>query len=103
MDRQAAFLELARGIGKAADGADWKALEEAELKMGNELRRLARLGPLKENERKALLVLRSVHDKAALLCSEQKADVTQRMHDIRTNKEGWIAYALHGGINPDGN
>lgn len=103
MDRRAAFLELARGIGKAADGADWKALGEVEQRMGVELQRLARLGPLKENERKALLVLRSVHDKATLLCSEQKADMAQRMRAIRANKEGWIAYALHGGINPDGN
>ena len=86
MDRQAAFLELARGIGKAADGADWKALAEAEQRMGVELKKLARLGPLKENERKAFLVLRRVHDKAALWCSEQKADVAQRMQDIRTDK-----------------
>lgn len=103
MDRQAALLQLARGLGKAADSADWNALAEANRKMGEELPRLAKLGPLKDNERRALSVLREVHDKATLRCSEEKASVARHMSDIRANKEGWIAYALHGGINPDGN
>jgi hypothetical protein len=102
MDRQAALLTLARSLGSAADAADWSALALASRKLGNDLPLLAKQGPWKDNERKALMILRDVHDKAHQRCSDAKGKLATHLSDIQANREGWIAYALNGGINSDG-
>jgi hypothetical protein len=101
-ERQKAILALARSLGKAADAADWRALAAADRSMALELPALAKQGPWKENERKALLILREVHEKATQRCSEAKTGLAKHLRDIQANKEGWVAYALNGGINSDG-
>jgi hypothetical protein len=101
-DRQKAILALARNVGKAADAADWRALAAADRGMAQELPLLAKQGPWKENERKALLILRDIHEKATQRCTEAKDGLEIHLRQIRNNKEGWLAYAFNGGINSDG-
>jgi hypothetical protein len=101
-DRQKAIIALARSVGKAADAGDWRALAAADRAMALALPLLAKQGPWQENERKALRVLRDVHDKATQRCTEAKDSLAKHLSQIRDNKEGWLAYAFNGGINSDG-
>jgi Mlc titration factor MtfA (ptsG expression regulator) len=56
---------------------------------------LAANGQLSGAERAALLRLREAHDHAAEAVAAAAQALNKRMDDMRANKEGWIAYAMH--------
>jgi hypothetical protein len=56
---------------------------------------LAARGPLSAAERAALQNLREAHDHAAEAVAAAARALKTRMDDMRANKDGWIAYAMH--------
>jgi hypothetical protein len=61
---------------------------------------LAAAGPWNASELAALAQLRTAHDHAARACDEALDALAQNLAEMRTNKEGWIAYALGNDTNP---
>ncbi|MEC5160629.1 hypothetical protein ACFDR9_003498 [Janthinobacterium sp. CG_23.3] len=103
MDRLRAIAQLSARLGAASDGADWDALQAACTALAADLPALAARGPWTAPERAALVALRSVHAQAFQLCSEEKQRLGLELGDIQANKEGWLAYALIGETELDGN
>jgi hypothetical protein len=94
-DREAWVLRMAEALRTAAAGADWARLDEHARALAPQLRALAERGPWSAAERAALLRLRQAHDDAAQAASAATDALAQKLEALRTNKAGWIAYAMH--------
>lgn len=103
MARQADILAMAARLSSAAGNGDWTALAAANSALAPTLATLAAQGAWSEAERGALRTLRAAHQQAYRDCSEEKERLARRLSDMQTNKEGWIAYALYGELDPHGN
>lgn len=101
MPRRKEILSLSAALNAA--GADWTALESASRALAQRLPALAAHGQWNDTERAALLQLRAVHARAFQMCSDEKERLASHMREIQANKEGWIAYALIGATDLDGN
>ncbi|MDB5999630.1 MAG: hypothetical protein JWP52_1329 [Rhizobacter sp.] len=100
MDRRVPLLELRRRIDVAAKSSQWTALADADRDMASALPALAAQGAWSAPERRALDVLRETHATARLLCAEELKVVGQRLREMASNKEGWLAYADEGQWQP---
>jgi len=100
MDRSGIIERLARQLDarlqEAIRRADWTLLEPGVRELAPQLQTLAARGPWNGAERAALARLRAVHDRAAAACAQAAAGVAARLDEMRSNKEGWMAYALAG-------
>jgi hypothetical protein len=93
-DREARMLRMADALRAAAAGADWARLDEQARALAPQLRALAERGPWNAAERGALLRLREAHDDAARAAAAATDALAQKLEELRTNKDGWIAYAM---------
>lgn len=100
MDRSAAIGRLEARLRDAGGRADWDLLERAVGELGPRLRQLAAQGPWSAAERAALERLRAAHDGAGAACARAADALRARLADMRDNKEGWMAYALAGELEP---
>jgi len=100
-NRQAQLLGMAEALHAAAAGADWDGLGLQSRALGPQLQALAALGPWTPVERAALERLRSRHEAAAGAAAKAAARLGARMEAMRTNQEGWIAYAMHNDTESD--
>jgi hypothetical protein len=103
MDRRAALLALADSLRAAGAAADWEALAKADAALAPALAALAARGPWRGPERLALQALREAHEQARQRCAQAKTQLGEHLHEMRENKEGWIAYALYSETDPNGN
>lgn len=103
MARRLAILAMATSLSEASARGDWQAMASVNGGMAAALAALAARGAWSAAERGALQTLREAHQRAYQNCSEEKERLGRRLSDMRTNKEGWIAYALYGELDPDGN
>jgi hypothetical protein len=94
MDRCGAIQALRAGLAASAGARDWERLDAAATALAPRLSQLAAAGAWSAAERRALAALRSAHEHAAAECSGAVLALAQRLEEMRTNKEGWIAYAL---------
>ncbi|MDQ1924914.1 hypothetical protein [Massilia pseudoviolaceinigra] len=94
MDRRAALNALTAALATAGAARDWVALDRAVGALSTQLRVLAASGPWNPLEKRALEALRAQHDEAADLCAAELELLGAQMHDMHTNKAGFIAYAL---------
>jgi hypothetical protein len=95
MDNSAALLRTAESLRRAADGAAWEQVAQMTRALAPQLDALAARGPLTVAERAALQRLREAHDHAAEAVAAAARALKTRMDDMRANKDGWIAYAMH--------
>lgn len=100
MPRTAAIDQLAARVQDASAGSDWDLLEVAVRELAPRLQALAVKGPWNAAERAALLRLRGAHDRAAAAAARASASLQEKLDDMRSNKEGWMAYALAGELEP---
>lgn len=100
MDRSAAIGRITARLQDAGARADWDLLERAVAELGPQLRQLAARGPWSAPERAALARLRGAHDGAAAACAQALDELAARLDEMRDNKEGWMAYALAGELEP---
>jgi hypothetical protein len=94
-DRETRLLRMADALLTATAGADWARLDEHARALAPQLRALAGRGPWNAAERGALLRLRQAHDDAAQAAGAATDALAQKLEELRTNKDGWIAYAMH--------
>jgi hypothetical protein len=95
MDKSTALLRIADSLRSAADGAAWEQLANTTRTLAPQLEALAARGPLSQTERAALQRLREAHDYAAEAVASAARALHGRLEDMRTNKDGWLAYAMH--------
>lgn len=101
MDRQAALHAIGAELAAAGAARDWTRLDAAARALAPQLAALAESGPWSAAERAALAQLRASHGQAAAACAGAVQALGSRLEEMRTNKEGWIAYALGGGSRPE--
>jgi hypothetical protein len=94
MDRHKHLLQLRTALLDACARRDWDRLGACVTALAPRLVALAAAGPWNAAELAALAQLRAAHDQAALACGDAVRALAQSLDDMRTNKEGWIAYAL---------
>lgn len=102
-ERGAELLALAEALRAAGAGADWDALAAADAALGPALAALAARGPWRAPEVAALRALRAAHEHARRQCADAMEQLGARLREMQENKEGWIAYALYGATDPNGN
>ncbi len=102
MDRRTALLGLARRVAAASAQADWSALEALNGELAGSLPQLAAQGAWNDAEQTVLLQLRKIFAQAVKICSEEKDRLGKHLGALQANKEGWIAYASAGALDPDG-
>jgi hypothetical protein len=98
MPRRGAILALETALRAAAASEDWAALQNADRTVAHGLRAMTAAGKWSPAERAALLSLRKAHAEASAHCAASLASVEQHLSSLQANKEGWLAYALHSGI-----
>jgi hypothetical protein len=103
MDRLRTLAQWSARLDGASGGADWAALAAVSATLAAEMPALDALGPWTAPESAALLALRQAHAKAFQLCSDEKQRLGLELGDMQANKEGWLAYALIGETELDGN
>jgi hypothetical protein len=104
--RQAQLTQVAR-LGEAMQAAasrdDWDGLGEHTRALSPLLRALAAHGPWNAAERVLLERVHAQHDAAALRAAAAARALEPRLEEMRANKDGWIAYALHNDAEPGAN
>jgi hypothetical protein len=94
MDRSATILKIGAGFVSASAASDWDGLEIAARTLGPQLAALAAHGPWSGAERNALAQLRAAHEHAERACAHAHDALAARLDQMRSNKAGWLAYAL---------
>ena len=88
--------QLDARLQEAGKQSDWTLLEPSVRELAPQLQALAARGPWSGAERAALARLRAAHERAAQGCAQAAAGIAARLDEMRSNKEGWMAYALTG-------
>lgn len=94
-DRQARMARLGNALQDAAARADWERVGEHARALLPALRALAAQGPWTAAERATLERVRTQHDGAARQVAAAARALEPRLEEMRANKDGWIAYAMH--------
>lgn len=95
LNRRARLTQLGDALQDAAARADWNGLGERARALFPTLRALAAQGPWTAGERAALERVRVQHDAAAQQVAAAARALEPRLEEMRANKDGWIAYAMH--------
>jgi hypothetical protein len=101
MDRQAQLERIDAALQVAGAAADWPALDRLMRALDGQLRTLAAHGPWNAAERTALLRLRASHERLAQLVAGAAQVLQERLHLMRTNEEGWLAYGMHDAMHSE--
>lgn len=96
LDRQAQLVRMADTLQAATAAADWAQLGEQVSTLAPQLRALAARGPWSAAEQSALRRLRAAHDGAQAAAAAAANALAVRLDELRANRDGWFAYALHG-------
>jgi hypothetical protein len=99
-DRQARLAQLGDALQAAAARADWDRLGEQARALFPALHALAAQGPWTGVERATLERVRAQHDAAARDVAAAARALEPRLEEMRANKDGWIAYAMHSETEP---
>lgn len=98
--RQARLLRMGEALRTAAGAADWALLDAHVRALAPQLRALAAHGPWNAAERQAVLRLRADHAAALDAVAAASGELAGKLEQIRSNQEGWLAYAMHGDTEP---
>jgi hypothetical protein len=93
--RLARLALLGNALQDAAAREDWDRLGEQARTLFPALHALAAQGPWNTAERAALERVRAQHDAAAQHVAAAARALEPRLEEMRANKDGWIAYAMH--------
>jgi hypothetical protein len=99
-NRQARLAQLGNALQDAAARQDWDRLGEQARALFPALHALAAQGPWNAGERAALERVRTQHDAAAHDVAAAARALEPRLEEMRANKDGWIAYAMHSETEP---
>ncbi len=94
MPRREPLSLLTTRLLAAARAHDWNALSATDRELRRQLPRLVAQGPWSTSERTALQRLEQAHSAALLGCRAAGDALQLRMTQLRSNHDGWLAYAL---------
>lgn len=83
---------LAQQLVAAAQARDWEMLRALDQEMTIWLQ-TCRTNGWTDRERAAFARLQAAHRQARELCAQAADRLALQLSDMRTNKEGWMAYA----------
>jgi len=98
--RAAQLNRMAEALRAAAASADWALLGEQVRALAPQLRALAARGPWNAAERQAGLRLRAAHDAAFDAAAAASSELATKLQQLNSNKDGWLAYAMHSDTEP---
>jgi hypothetical protein len=98
--RRARLTQLGNALQDAAAREDWNHLGEQARALFPALRALAAQGPWNAGERIALERVRAQYDAATRDVAAAARALEPRLEEMRANKDGWIAYAMHSVTEP---
>ncbi|NMM76289.1 hypothetical protein B2J88_10935 [Rhodococcus sp. SRB_17] len=93
------MANLTQRLRAAAAAQNWRALEQADRDLATWLELPAQAGALSDTERASLQNLERAHQQARAQCAAASDELAQRLSDLRTHKDGWLAYALNSDLN----
>jgi hypothetical protein len=99
-DRRVQLAQLGDALQATAARSDWDKLGEQARALLPALRALAAQGSWTASERAALERVRAQHDAAAHDVAAAARALEPRLEEMRANKDGWIAYAMHSETEP---
>ena len=94
MPRGLQLAQMATRLLGAARARDWAALETIDRELSQQLPRLAAQGPWSAAERATLQTLSQAHGAALQACSTASAALAEHIAQLRSGRDGWLAYAL---------
>lgn len=97
MDKAMQLLRMAQGLRQAGRHRDWRALQRLDLDLAAALGGWVPPVAPTELERQALQAIGEAHAEARQLCREEMQSLGQTLSQMRDSREGWRAYAAHGG------
>ena len=95
MDRRGILMRLAQEMRQATQKADWTAMAQIDREIATQLSGQRDVRSWSEAERGALAELRAAHRAALDACEHATAALDERLAELCTHKDGWIAYALN--------
>lgn len=95
LPRQATLAQLSAHLLQAAKVQHWDALEQADQAVAAQLPALAAQGPWSDAERAALQALIQAHDAARRAAAAAGSALAERIAQLQSGRDGWLAYALH--------
>lgn len=102
MDRQRTLLQMAQKMSAAIASEDWKTLAAINTLMATALPQMAAQGPWTSAELAAASALRQMHEQAVKRCNQAAGELGQRLQEMQSNREGFLAYALDSEIAENG-
>lgn len=90
------MLHLARRLREDAQARDWDALARTSQELTAVLTPLSADQLRAPAERQALRELQQAHQQAHALCNTAALELQHALEELRTHKDGWMAYAAHG-------
>lgn len=100
--RQGTLAQLATHLLQAAKTQNWDALEAADQQLAAQLPPLAAQGAWSAAERLALQGLRQAHEVAQNAAFAAGESLAERLTQLQSGRDGWIAYALHSEHDSEG-
>ncbi|WKB54109.1 hypothetical protein [Eleftheria terrae] len=89
------LLGLAGRLSHAAASRDWAALAQADAELQALAPQLARREDWSSAELRAFAVLQHAHQHARERCACEAERIDARLAELRSSKDGWLAYALN--------
>lgn len=94
MNREAELRSLAQRLQAAGEAGEWRALAVIDRELAARWETFVAHGAWTASEQQALAVLHQAHTEAAALCGREVQRLQERLSSLRSNKEGWMAYAM---------
>jgi hypothetical protein len=91
-------MSIARNLLSASQRGDWTLLESVDRQLAELLTRRTEWGQWSENEMKALATVQRAHEQARERCIAETQAMRTRLGQMREQKAGWMAYAVHGEV-----
>ncbi len=100
MDRSSQISQYTLQLKRSSADGDWRALRKLDAEIATLLQRFLRT-TLSESERRALGELRRAHHEAFVRCQQSATALEARLSEMRTNRDGRIAYAIASELQED--
>lgn len=88
-------FNLTRRLSAAVRVADWDTVRVLDEELSRLLPTLSPAASWSHDLKVAMSSLRLLHRSALIQCAQASEDMAARLADMRTNKDGWLAYAAN--------
>lgn len=93
MRREVRLDRIAARLTALAAARDWAGLRAVDLELAGLLRGIGPEPELSRAQRAALAALRQAHAQAREQCAQESLRLNEHITQMRTHRQGWLAYA----------